>query len=192
MNIQAELDNRVEGPEGPREGEHSQHLIFPSTFVHAARIRPLGATLPIDIDSRWHHGQRVRQPFTVKSGSAKGGSMSELRSHDEDETSGNSQSNLEALDVLLSRYRCTLSLVAYRVLGNHHLAEDAVQRCLLSASRNVPQFGSEGAFRSWLVRVLIDEALLILHDGEWVTRALRTVQDPSYSIDPESPVKRLF
>ena len=97
--------------------------------------------------------------------------MSELRSGDENETHSASQGNLEALDVLLSRYRCTLSLVAYRVLGDQHLVEDAVQRCLISASRNVPQFESEGAFRSWLVRVLIDEALLILHEREWVTHS---------------------
>ncbi len=192
MNIQAELGNRVEGPEGPREWEHSQRLVFPSTFVHASRIRPLAATSSVDIASRWHHGQQITQPVAVKSGYAKGSSVSELRSDDEDATPGNSQSNLEALDVLLSRYRRTLSLVAHRILGNQHLAEDAVQRCLLSASRNVPQFESEGAFRSWLVKVLIDEALHILHDREWVTHVLRGDQDPSYSIDPESPVKRLF
>jgi hypothetical protein len=50
----------------------------------------------------------------------------------------NSQGNLEALNVLFLRYRRTLLLVAYRVLGDHNQAEDAVQRCLQSAaSRNV-------------------------------------------------------
>ena len=184
MNFQVELGNRLENPESQREWEH-----LPSTFVHAARIRPLAATLPIDVASRWHHGQQITQPFAVESGSAKGSSMSELHSDDEDETLGNSQSNLKALH---SRYRCTLSLVAYRVLGNQHLAEHAVQRCLLSASRDVPQFESEGAFRSWLVRVLIDEALLILRDREWVTHILISDQGPSYSIDPEFPAKGLF
>jgi hypothetical protein len=152
MNIKAELGNRVEGPEGPREWRHWRQLFFPLTFAQAARIRPLGAMLPIGIGSIRHH---------------------------------NSQGSLEALDLLLSQYRSTLSFVAYRVLGDQHLVEDAVQRCLLSASRNVPQFENEGAFRSWLVRVLIDEALLILHEREWVTHILRTGQDPSYSIDPE-------
>jgi DNA-directed RNA polymerase specialized sigma24 family protein len=64
-----------------------------------------------------------------------------LRSEDEDEILSNSQGNLEALDVLFSRYRRTLLLVANRVLGDHNQAEDAVQRCLKSAaSRNVPRF----------------------------------------------------
>jgi RNA polymerase sigma-70 factor (ECF subfamily) len=76
--------------------------------------------------------------------------------------SRNSQGGLEALDVLFSRYRGILSLVAYRVLGNHAEAEDAVQNCLQAVSGNVPRFEHEGAFRCWLVRVLIDEAVTIL------------------------------
>ena len=87
----------------------------------------------------------------------------------------NSEGNLEALNVLFLRYRRTLLFVAYRVLGDHNQAEDAVQRCLQSATtRNMPRFESEGAFRSWLVRVLIDVAWLILREREWSARALRT------------------
>lgn len=70
--------------------------------------------------------------------------------------------NPEALDDRLSRYRRVLSFVAYRVLPNHEEADEAVRNCLLSASYNGPRFECEGAFRSWLVRILIDEALLIL------------------------------
>ena len=84
------------------------------------------------------------------------------RSRKEYETLRNSKRSLEALDVLFSRYRHVLSLVAYRILGNHAEAEDAVQNCLLTVSDNVPNFENEGAFRCWLVRVLIDEAVTIL------------------------------
>ena len=87
----------------------------------------------------------------------------ESRTRSEDETISNSQENLEALDILFSRYRRTLSLVAYRVLGNHEEAEDAVQNCLRTAADNVPRFEHEGAFRCWLVRVLIDEAVILLN-----------------------------
>ena len=71
----------------------------------------------------------------------------QLHSRKEYETLSNSQGNLEALDVLLSRYRHILSLVAYRVLGNHAEDEDAVQNCLRTVSENVPKFEHEGAFR---------------------------------------------
>jgi len=89
----------------------------------------------------------------------------DLHSGNEDEPLSNSQGNLEPLDVLLSRYRRVLSLVAYRVLGNHEEAEDAVQNCLHTVSTTVPWFENEGAFRCWLVRVLIDEAVIILSNG---------------------------
>lgn len=80
--------------------------------------------------------------------------VSQSYSGTEGEIGSNSQGSLEAL----SRYRRVLSLVAYRVLDNHEEAEDAVQNCLLAASCNIPQFENKGAFRNWLVRVLIDEA----------------------------------
>jgi RNA polymerase sigma-70 factor, ECF subfamily len=84
--------------------------------------------------------------------------VSQSYSSTEDETRSNSQETPEALDALLSRYRRVLYRVAYRVLENPDEAEDAVHNCLLSASCNFPRFDSEGAFRSWLVRVLIHEA----------------------------------
>ena len=86
----------------------------------------------------------------------------ESQSRSENETISNSQETLEALDILLSRYRHALSLVAYRVLGNHEEAEEAVQNCLRTVANNVPRFEHEGAFRCWLVRILIDEAVLLL------------------------------
>lgn len=89
--------------------------------------------------------------------------VSQLCPGTEDETRSNWQENLDSLDVPFSRYRRVLYRVAYRLLGNHQEAKDAVRNCLLAASRNAPRFESEGAFRSWLVRVLIDEALAILY-----------------------------
>jgi len=73
------------------------------------------------------------------------------------------EENPATLDERLLRYRSVLSFVAYRVLSNRKDAEEAVRSCLLSASYNIPRFECEGAFRSWLVRILIDKALLILH-----------------------------
>ena len=90
---------------------------------------------------------------------------SDSGSENEDEPLGNSQGSLEALEILLSRYRRVLFLVAHRVLGNHEEAEDAVQNCLRTVSNRVPRFENEGAFRSWLIRVLIDEAVMILSSG---------------------------
>ena len=65
--------------------------------------------------------------------------------------------------VRASRYRRLLHSVAHRVLGNPERADIAVHNCLYSASRHATAFDCEGAFRSWLVRIAIDEALAILH-----------------------------
>lgn len=65
-----------------------------------------------------------------------------------------------------SRSYRLLHLIACRVLGDADRAPLAIRNCWLSASRNPPRFEYEGAFRSWLVRVLIDEALAILRESE--------------------------
>ena len=51
--------------------------------------------------------------------------------------------------------------IACRVLGGPDRADDAIENCWLRASLNPPRFEYEGTFRSWLIRVLIDEALAI-------------------------------
>jgi DNA-directed RNA polymerase specialized sigma24 family protein len=61
-----------------------------------------------------------------------------------------------------------LCFLAYRMLGNPEQARDVVENCRITASRNPPVFESEGAFRSWLARILIDEALSILQHANSV------------------------
>jgi len=57
-------------------------------------------------------------------------------------------------------WRDSLFFIAYRVLGDAKLATEAVENCFLTASRNAPTFASDGAFGSWILRILIDEAVL--------------------------------
>ena len=56
-----------------------------------------------------------------------------------------------------------LHLIASRVLDDPERADRAVTNCWLKASRNPPRFEYESEFRGWLLRVLITEALAILH-----------------------------
>ena len=62
-----------------------------------------------------------------------------------------------------ARYRRLLYFIADRVLGDPDRAAIAVDNCLYSAAQHVAAFDCEGDFRSWLVRLAIDEALAILH-----------------------------
>jgi len=65
-------------------------------------------------------------------------------------------------EVRFSRCHKMLRVLACRVLGSSEQAPQVVENCKITASRNPPAFEYEGAFRSWLVRILIDEALLIV------------------------------
>jgi len=71
----------------------------------------------------------------------------------------------EMCDVWFARYRELLHSTACRVLGCSEGAALAVQNCWLAVSRKRPRFDREVVFRSWLVRVLINEALAILRAG---------------------------
>ena len=95
-----------------------------------------------------------------------------LRLHEAVPVSRVSADNRRSSYVRASRYRRLLHSVAHRVLGSSAKADIAVENCLFLACRHVPAFDSEGAFRSWLVRLAIDEALEMLHGGKMVKPAL--------------------
>jgi DNA-directed RNA polymerase specialized sigma24 family protein len=76
------------------------------------------------------------------------------------------QEHWAVFNVRFSRSQELLYFIARRVLGSNEAAKDAVQSCWLTASRNPPEFTYEGAFRSWLIRILIDEALAIRHSKQ--------------------------
>jgi DNA-directed RNA polymerase specialized sigma24 family protein len=69
-------------------------------------------------------------------------------------------------DLQFSRCRKLLQFIALRILNCTDEAEEAVKKCRLTASCNPPNFSSEGAFKSWLVRILIDEATLLLRNRQ--------------------------
>jgi hypothetical protein len=65
----------------------------------------------------------------------------------------------------LRAYRL-LDFIACRVVRDEKSAKRAIDNCRQTASRNPPRFEYEGAFRSWLLRVLINEALAILCESQ--------------------------
>jgi DNA-directed RNA polymerase specialized sigma24 family protein len=60
-------------------------------------------------------------------------------------------------------WRCyrMLHFIACRILGGPERAAEAIGNCWRTASRHPPRFEYEGEFRGWLLRVLIDEALIL-------------------------------
>lgn len=88
----------------------------------------------------------------------------ELKLH-EDVTvgEGSPEDRMMSFYIRAARYRRLLYFIADRVLGDPDRAAITVDNCLYSAAQRVTAFDCEGAFRSWLVRLAIDEALAILH-----------------------------
>ena len=76
------------------------------------------------------------------------------------------QDNVPIFSVRFWRCYRILHFIACRVLGGSEQAEEAIERCWLAVSGNSPQFKYEAEFRSWLLRVLIDEALALRRENE--------------------------
>jgi DNA-directed RNA polymerase specialized sigma24 family protein len=88
------------------------------------------------------------------------------------------ESDPEIFEDRFARCRRLLHFLAARILGSQDEAEDAVRNCGAAASRNPPSFESEGAFRSWLARILIDEACALLRRKQF--SLMRSPQKSSY------------
>jgi DNA-directed RNA polymerase specialized sigma24 family protein len=72
------------------------------------------------------------------------------------------QSRNSAFEAQFSRTRNTLYLVAYRLLGDPMRAHQVVDHCWTLSSQRRPVFETDGALYSWLLRLAIDHALLLL------------------------------
>lgn len=68
----------------------------------------------------------------------------------------------EAQSQLFKVHRTQLYRRAYSILRNREDAEDAVQDCWLRALTNLHSFGGRSSFSTWLTRVVINSALMIL------------------------------
>jgi len=88
------------------------------------------------------------------------------------------ESDPEIFEDRFARCRRLLHFLAARILGSQDEAEDAVRNCRAAASRNPPSFESEGAFRGWLARILIDEACALLRRKRF--SLTRSPQESSY------------
>ena len=77
----------------------------------------------------------------------------------------------------------TLHFIACRVLGGPERAEEAIGSCWRKASRDPQRCEHEGEFHSWLLRVLIDEALALLRES---------VPTPTPNVSSESVPAQVF
>jgi RNA polymerase sigma-70 factor, ECF subfamily len=67
-----------------------------------------------------------------------------------------------AFGELYERHRVKIYRTAFRVLRNQQDAEDATQRAFQRAFVNLSRFRGDSAFATWLTRIVINEALMLL------------------------------
>ena len=97
------------------------------------------------------------------------------------------EDNRVTFNARFSRSYRLLHFIACRVLGSPERADDAVENCWLTASRNPPRFEYEGEFRSWLLRVLINEALAVLRENQ--VSALGEIALRRESFEPQNQLR---
>lgn len=64
----------------------------------------------------------------------------------------------DAQDVLIRRYLADVYGVAYRLLGEEDLAQDAAQDAMVNAVRALDRFRGEASFRTWVLRIAANSA----------------------------------
>lgn len=67
-----------------------------------------------------------------------------------------------AFGKLYERHKSRVYRTAFRVLRNRQDAEDAVQLCFQRALINLARFREESTFSTWVTRIAINEALMLL------------------------------
>src|SRR6516162_6305473 len=125
---------------------------------------------------------------TLKDNNANEDSKVEVHLDDSKLISDGLHGDRDAFEILFSRYRPILYRLAQRILWIHEESEDAVQNCSLAAFRELKSFKYEGSFRSWLARILVNEAITILRKRKRAYSLDRSVlPEPADSLPDPGP-----
>src|SRR5260370_19423324 len=88
----------------------------------------------------------------------------------------------QAFEILIERYQRRILAVARRFTCIREDAEDIVQQSLQKAFVHLHKFKGKSCFSTWLTRIAINEALMLLHRG----RGLREVSIEDFSGNEET------
>ncbi len=64
-----------------------------------------------------------------------------------------------AFDAICNQYSGLMLHIAYTILRDKDVAEDAVQNALIQAWQHLPSLREAGALRSWLMRIVVNQCL---------------------------------
>ena len=84
----------------------------------------------------------------------------------------------EEFEGRFSRCRNSLYFLAWGTLGNVGEAEEAMENCYRKARRDARRFNSDGEFGSWMIRMLINEVVLVANRRMREASAMREAECP--------------
>jgi RNA polymerase sigma-70 factor (ECF subfamily) len=87
-----------------------------------------------------------------------------------------------AFEVLFKKYRQMVSRLSFSIVRNAALADDVVQDVFILVHRHLPKFRWDSAFKTWLYRVTVNEALRHLDR----TRRWTQLPDDGPPVNPAS------
>jgi len=64
------------------------------------------------------------------------------------------EGDIDAFEVLISRYEARVYTIAYRYIGNYNDASDLAQEALIRVYRSIYSFRGDSSFLTWLYRVV--------------------------------------
>ncbi len=73
---------------------------------------------------------------------------------------------VDTYDELVAKYYRKIFNTAFRILGEHASAEDALQETLLNIYRGLPRFRGESKISTWISRITVNVCLGILRRGK--------------------------
>lgn len=85
-----------------------------------------------------------------------------------------------AFGELCERHRLRIYHAAFRILRNQQDAEDAAQRSFQRALTNLSRFRGDSTFSTWLTRIAINEALMLLRQRRKTTVLFEVNIDSDY------------
>jgi RNA polymerase sigma-70 factor, ECF subfamily len=93
----------------------------------------------------------------------------------------------QAFGELVGRHSAQVYGVSYRMLRNREDAEDNLQNVFIKAYRKIDQFEGKSHFSTWLVRIAINEAMMMLRKRAPEKAALQVDVYP-FKTEPETNV----
>lgn len=64
----------------------------------------------------------------------------------------------DAFEILMNKYRKEIYRLAYRMVGNHHDADDVAQETFVKAFLSMKKFRGSSSFKTWIYSIAINSA----------------------------------